>query len=62
MKHTLALCLTFAATTTSADVARAVDTYILPGYAGFADTASHLSDAAAQDCTPEAVRPAWNNA
>ncbi|WP_415184918.1 imelysin family protein [Phaeovulum sp.] len=45
-----------------ADVAEAVTQNILPGYAGFAKATAALSDAAAADCTPAALRPAWNDA
>jgi predicted lipoprotein len=60
MKHVLTLCLALAASPVAADVRRAVDDYILPGYAGFAEASAHLRDVAAQDCNPEVIKPAWN--
>lgn len=60
MKYSLPLCLALAATTATADVRRAVDDYIMPGYAGFASASAQLRDAAAQDCNAAALKPAWN--
>lgn len=62
MKHVLTFCLSLVTTTATADVARAVDDYIMPGYAAFAEASAQLRDVAAQDCTLEAIKPAWNDA
>jgi predicted lipoprotein len=45
-----------------ADVKATVETNILPGYAAFAAAADRLSQVAAGDCRPDAVRPAYNAA
>lgn len=56
------LFATLIANAVQADVARAVDDYILPSYAAFAQTTKTLRDVAASDCTPTAVAPAWQTA
>ena len=62
MRH-LALCLlALLPLPASAGVREAVETQILPGYAAFAEAAAALSTAADADCSPEALRPAWNAA
>lgn len=45
-----------------ADVAEAVDGYILPELGKFTAAATALSDQAGTSCQPEALRPAWNAA
>lgn len=62
MKLILTFIAALSAAPAFADVAEVVDQHILPGYAAFTDAARTLSDAADADCTPEAVRPAWNAA
>ena len=57
----LALALGLAAPA-HADVESALDAHILPGFAAFAEEARVLADAAAADCRPEAVRPAFHDA
>ena len=62
MRH-LALCLlALLPLPASAGVREAVETQILPGYAAFAEAAAALSTAADADCSPGALRPAWNAA
>lgn len=46
----------------SAGVSEVINDHILPGYATFAKATSALSDIAETDCTPEAVKPAYNDA
>ncbi|MEL7164986.1 MAG: imelysin family protein [Pseudomonadota bacterium] len=60
MRLALVLCLT--ALPAFADVQRAIDTHILPGYAALAQATDDLASDAAADCTPEAVRPGFNTA
>ncbi len=62
MKYIMSCIAALTASTASADVARAVDDYILPGYATFAQTATTLSEGATSDCTIAAMRPAWHDA
>ena len=45
-----------------ADVARALETQILPGYAGFASATKALAEAAQADCDPAAIKPAYDAA
>ncbi|MEL6958085.1 MAG: imelysin family protein [Pseudomonadota bacterium] len=45
-----------------ADVQRAIDIHILPGHVALARATDDLASDAAADCTPEAVRPAFNTA
>lgn len=59
MLRYLALFLAFA-TPTRADVAAALDQHIFPGYAAFERTTKALDSAAQADCTPDALRPAYN--
>ena len=61
MRKTLAL-LAFLATPAQADVAGALNDHILPGYAGFAEAAGDLAQAAETSCDPQVLRPAWNAA
>lgn len=61
MLRWIALC-TLCATPLQADVAEAVDTYILPGYAAFADAAQALDAAAHADCTATVIIPAYQSA
>lgn len=61
MRKTLAL-LAFLATPAQADVAEALHDHILPGYAGFAEAAGALAQAAEGSCDPQVLRPAWNAA
>ena len=61
MLRWLALC-TLCATPLRADVAEAVDQYILPGYAAFADATKALDTAAKADCTAAALIPAYQAA
>lgn len=58
MLRWLALCAVIA-TPSDADVAEAVQNYILPSYAAFADAAQLLDAAAEADCTASAVIPAF---
>ncbi|WP_372803062.1 imelysin family protein [Paracoccus seriniphilus] len=44
-----------------ADVATAVDNHILPATEQFASSAHALAETAATDCTPEALRPAYQS-
>lgn len=45
-----------------ADVPLAIETQILPGFAGFAAATAALAATAAADCDPQGLRPAWNAA
>lgn len=60
MKYALTLCLALQASAAAADVRRAVDDYIMPGYAGFASASAQLRDVAAQDCRAEVLKSAWH--
>lgn len=53
---------TLCATPIRADVAEAVNQYILPNYAAFADATKALDAAAKADCSAPAVIPAYNAA
>ncbi|AUH63981.1 imelysin family protein [Paracoccus zhejiangensis] len=46
----------------SADLARAVETQILPGYSALASTTQALAEATAASCDPAAIRPAYGAA
>ncbi|WP_372806630.1 imelysin family protein, partial [Loktanella salsilacus] len=61
MKSALSLIAALAAAPAFAGVEEVVDAHILPGYAAFEASAADLRDIAAADCTPDAVRPAWND-
>ncbi len=61
MLRWLALC-TFCAAPLHADVTEAVDQYILPGYAAFADASKALDAAATADCTAATVIPSYQAA
>lgn len=61
MKSALSLIAALAASPAFAGVEEVVDAHILPGYAAFEASAADLRDIAAADCTPDAVRPAWND-
>jgi uncharacterized protein len=61
MLRWLALC-TFYATPLHADVAEAVDQYILPSYAAFADATKALDAATKADCAAPSVIPAYQAA
>ncbi|WP_458790450.1 imelysin family protein [Yoonia sp. MH D7] len=61
MKYILPFILALTASTATADVTRAVDTYILPGYTAFAQKADALHEAALTGCTIAIVQPAWND-
>jgi uncharacterized protein len=61
MLRWLALCI-FCATPLHADVAEAVDQYILPSYAAFSDATKALDAAAKTDCSAVAVIPAYQAA
>lgn len=56
------LSLILAAPMAQADVAQAVNGYILPRLDGFHAATVALSDKAAQTCDAEALRPLWNTA
>ena len=58
----LALCLTLIAAPAWADYPETVRDHILPGYAAFAAATADLAAAAAADCNPEALRPAYHAA
>ncbi|WP_236019524.1 imelysin family protein [Fuscibacter oryzae] len=45
-----------------ADLKQAVEGQLTPGYAAFAKASADLAAAADKDCSPEAVKPAWNAA
>lgn len=66
MRKTLALLAFLAAPLSTgpvqADVADALHDHILPGYAGFAEAAGELAQAAEASCDPQVLRPAWNAA
>lgn len=66
MRKTLALLMLLAAPLSTgpaqADVAEALRDHILPGYAGFAEAAGALAQAAEGSCDPAVLRPAWNDA
>ncbi|WP_386683795.1 imelysin family protein [Loktanella sp. R86503] len=62
MKLVLTLAAALTASSAFADVNDVVEGHILPGYAAFDAAAADLRDAAAADCSPGAVRPAWNAA
>jgi predicted lipoprotein len=51
-----------AATPAMADLKQVVEGHLTPGYAAFAKASADLAAAADKDCTPEAVKPAWNAA
>ncbi|EYD77912.1 Iron-regulated protein A precursor [Rubellimicrobium mesophilum DSM 19309] len=55
----LALALTLLATPALAGVEEAVNAWILPGVAAFAESAGTLARSAAGDCTADALRPAY---
>ncbi|MEL7151592.1 MAG: imelysin family protein [Pseudomonadota bacterium] len=57
-----ALILSLVATPALADIERAIDAHILPGHAALLDATTDLAEAAAADCTPEAVQPAFHTA
>ena len=57
----IALILTLLASPAAADVAQAVDV-ITPAYAALADSTADLARAAAADCAPEGLRPAFQAA
>ncbi len=61
MLRWIAFC-TLCATPLQADVADAVDTFILPGYTAFAEATKALDDAAKADCSADAVIPAYKAA
>jgi predicted lipoprotein len=61
MKSALSLIAALAASPAFAGVEEVVDAHILPGYAALEASAADLRDIAAADCTPDAVRPAWND-
>lgn len=61
MLRPLALSLLLA-TPALADFPATVTDHILPGYAALAQTTQALSDAAAQSCKPEDIRPAYQTA
>lgn len=64
MRHILALaCLALPVlgAPAQADVTRAIDTYILPGYGAFARETADLAQVA-PGCDPAAIRPAWQDA
>lgn len=61
MRKTLALLMLLAAPA-QADVAGALRGHILPGYAGFAEAARALAEAAEGSCDPAVLRPVWNDA
>lgn len=58
----LALVLTVVASPALADIERAIDTHILPGYLALRDATSTLAEAADADCAPAAVQPAFHTA
>ncbi|WP_394153653.1 imelysin family protein [Loktanella salsilacus] len=60
MKLVLTLAAALTASSAFADVNDVVEGHILPGYAAFDAAAADLRDAAAADCSPGTVRPAWN--
>lgn len=62
MRHSLAFALCFAAGPALADVNAVIDTHILPGEAAFASATQDLASAAADNCLPDALTPAWNTA
>ncbi|SNR27978.1 imelysin family protein [Puniceibacterium sediminis] len=64
MRHfpKLIAALTLLASPAAADLARAVDEHILPGYAAFAETTAALHDAAVESCAPDTLRADWNAA
>ena len=62
MKHIVALIAILATAPAAADVARVIDTHILPGYARFTAATATLRETALDNCKPEAVKPAWNDA
>jgi uncharacterized protein len=61
MLRWIAFC-TLCATPVHADLAEAVQQYILPGYAAFADATKALDAAAQADCATSAVIPAYQSA
>ena len=50
------------ATPAVADIDRALDDHILPGHAALVEATATLAEAAAADCRPEAVKPAYHAA
>ncbi|EPX85070.1 imelysin family protein [Salipiger mucosus] len=62
MRLALTLCTGLAATSAAAGVEEALTEHILPGYAAFAEKTAELSGETSEDCTPEAVKPAFNAA
>ncbi|MEL6210049.1 MAG: imelysin family protein [Pseudomonadota bacterium] len=60
MRLALALCLT--ALPAFADVQRAIETHILPGHTALAQATDELASDAAENCAPDAVRPAFHAA
>lgn len=56
------LALFLIAAPARADVPLALQTQILPGFAGFASATGALAETAAGDCDPRVLRPAWNAA
>ncbi|MEO0944692.1 MAG: imelysin family protein [Pseudomonadota bacterium] len=61
MRYVLAFCLA-AASPALADIDAALNDHILPGHAALVDATANLASAAEADCTPEAMRPAFNAA
>lgn len=57
-----ALGLGLMASPALADLKQAVEGQLTPGYAAFAKASADLAAVADKDCSPEAVRPAWNAA
>ncbi len=62
MRHTLTLIACLALSPAAADVAKVIDSQILPGYVAFAASTATLRNTAAADCDTTEVRPAWNAA
>ncbi|WP_425100804.1 imelysin family protein [Tropicibacter sp. S64] len=60
--RSLALVPLLAATAAFADVNSVVVDHILPRFSTFAEASTDLSEASAQDCTAEALKPSYNNA
>ena len=60
MKYVIALITCLATAPAFADVAQTVDQHILTGYATFDSAAADLATTARDDCSIQAVQPAWH--
>ena len=62
MRHAFALSLVLLSSPALGDVADALNRHVLPGHAALAAETQALADAAAADCAPASLRPAYHAA